>query len=49
MHILPAALHYEVLLKEARPTNEAGPPLRGKVTAGPSQERIETCFQVFGV
>ena len=40
-----AALHYEVLLKESRPANEQGSP---KITASPSQERIDTCFRVFG-
>ena len=46
--LLPPALHYEVLLKETRPTYEQGPTHHGKVTSGPSQERIDTCFQVFG-
>ena len=46
--LLPPALHYEVLLKETRPTNEQGPSHHGKVATGPSQERIDTCFQVFG-
>lgn len=44
----PAALHCEVLLKESRQTNEPGSPHHGKITAVPSQERIEICFQVFG-
>ena len=46
--LLPPALHYEVLLKESRQTSEPGSPHHGKITAVPSQERIETCFQVFG-
>ena len=46
--LLPPALHYEVLLKESRQTNEPGSPRHGKITAVPSQERIEICFQVFG-
>ena len=50
MHALffPPALHYEVLLKESRPANEEGHARRGKVTTAPSQERIDTCFQIFG-
>ena len=53
MHLfLPPALHYEVVLKESRPTNEQGSPHRrhgSKTTpTGPSQERIDTCFQVLG-
>jgi hypothetical protein len=47
-----SALHYEVLLKESRPANEQGSPHRhhgSKTTpTGPSQERIDTCFQVLG-
>lgn len=49
---LHSALHYEVLLKESRPANEQGSPHRhhsSKTTpTGPTQERIDTCFQVFG-
>ena len=53
MHpFLPSALHYEVLLKESRPVNEQGSPHRhhgSKTTpTGPSQERIDNCFQVLG-
>lgn len=51
--LLHSALHYEVLLKESRPDNEQGSPHRhhsSKTTpTGPSQERIDTCFQVFGI
>ena len=53
MHLFPPlALHYEVLLKESRPVNEQGSPHHhhgSKTTpTGPSQERIDTCFQVLG-
>ena len=53
MHpFLHPALRYEVLLKESRPVNEQGSPHRhhgSKATpTGPSQERIDTCFQVLG-
>ena len=46
------ALHYEVLLKESGPVNEQGSPHRHRnsnaTSTGPSQERIDTCFQILG-